>query len=117
MPQATKQTVSQCGRLTYPAFTFVENTFPTASMPHSSAGFSLRPRANGRGQKQIFTTLTETFIEWLKGCKNTSKSLRKIIDEYRRIPSDSSSYESFFKEKKWVFGPDAGETKQSKKCT
>ena len=115
MPQVTKQTVPQCRRFTYPAFTFVQNTIPTASTPKLTAGFTLRPRVNGRGHRQTFSTLTETFNEWLKGCKNTSKSLTKIIDEYRRVTSESPPYKSFFKEKKWVFGSDAVETKAIKK--
>ena len=105
----------QCSRFTYLAFTFVQNTIPTASTPNLTAGFSIRSREKGRGHRHTFTTLTETFNEWLKGCKNTSQSLRKIIDEYRKVTSESPPYKSFFKEKKWVFGSGAVETKAFKK--
>ena len=87
MPQVTKQTVPQCSRFTYPAFTSVQTTIPTASTSNLVAVFSLRPRLNGRGHTQTFTTLTEAFNKVLTGCKNTSKLLQKIIDEYQRMTS------------------------------
>ena len=114
MPVVTKETPPQCRRFTYDGFDYVRHIIPTESLPGYSSLFTLRPRYNKSEKTVSCSEITMVFNEWIKRYSNKIKVCNKIIKKYKQISTTTTTYNAYFKQKKWIFGSNTTETKKNK---
>ena len=114
MPFVTKETPPKCRRFTYDGFVYVVHIISTAFLPRYSCQFTLKSKYNKDEKTVSYLELTSVNNAWIKKHDDETKVCQKIIDQYVIISWTPSTYNNFFKHKKWVFGSTAVETKKNK---